>query len=302
MSTEPTPELTEGYVNAIREFLARYPSHASAARLATGSGSTCRAARVRCCHRRVQARRRDPALAVRAVFGSLQSEFELLREARTKPEREALAERIGADIERFQDKAALLKKQPNRGACASRVRGHCHGVPRRAPEPARSEGDAGIDTLLQTFRSVSRATRSLSAGRAHASRALRRLGRFSDAEALVRSHAGVLVQDGRSDLVESLGSEFMKAGTRLRKSGATEDARSAETVGGILFETLPDETAGQTRQTDAGAPLRIDRGDDIGGADVPGGLTRERPGLTTGHAWLARVAEERQDLAAATGY
>jgi tetratricopeptide (TPR) repeat protein len=305
MAVAPTPELAERYVAVARDFLAQYPSHASAPEARYRLGEYLQAQREFGAaieeYGQVEA---DLALEVRAVFGMLQSEFELLREARTKPEREALAERIGRDLARFRDKAVLLEKQKSKGdvplaefqatvtlfqAAYLSLGGHA--------------ADAEIDTLLADFPERFSEQQSLlpQAVRMRLG-ALDRLGRFGEAERLANDHAAVMLQDGRVDLVENLASEFMKAGARRREHGAPDEARAAETVARVLFEALPEEAAGQTKRKLTLARLYESAGQMESAEKTYDEVLRDNGDSVAAVRGLAHVAEERRDLAAAAGY
>jgi len=302
MAGEPTPELAQRYEQALRAFLAQYPKHASAAEARYRLGEYLQAQREFVPaideYRQVAG---DTALEVRAVFGILQSEFDLLREGRTRREREALAERIGADLTLFWERVGLLEKRANKG-----------GVPLPEFEATvtlfqaaylslrGTDGDVEIDTLLAGFADRFPGQQNLlpQAARMRLG-ALQRLGRFAEAERLAREQAAVLAQDGRVDLVESLAQGFMKAATRRREQGAPEEAREAETVARMLFEALPDAARGETKTKLTLARLCESTGELERAEQAYREVLSEDAGSVAAMRGLARVAEERRDLAQA---
>jgi TolA-binding protein len=305
MATVPTPELAERYVAAARDFLAQYPSHASAPEARYRLGEYLQAQRDFAAaieeYRHVEG---DPGFEVRAAFGTLQSEFELLREARTKPEREALAERIGSGLSRFRDKAASLEKQKSKSDVPLAEFEATVTLFQAAYLSLRGNAaDAEIDALLADFPARFAGQQSLlpQAVRMRLG-ALERLGRFDEAERLAKAHSAAMLHDGRADLVENLANEFVRAAARRRERGAAEEARAAETVARILFEMLPAEAAGQMKRKLTLARLYESAGEIDSAEKAYDEVLRHNGDSVVAIRGLARVAEERRDLRAAAGY
>lgn len=306
LAVDPLPETSEQYATALREFVTRYPTHGSVAEARHRLGEFLQAqgefGPAVQEYRLVQG---DPGLEVRALFGTLQCEFELLRQVRTRDEREALAEQIGGDLARFRERAAILRSKKNSDGLALAQ----FEAPVTLFEAAYlslrgSAADAEIDALLADFpkRFPDRSDLMPQAVRMRLG-ALQRLGRFTEAEQFARTYRGVLRQDGRADLVENLAGAFLDAASRARRKheGAAE-AGAAEAVARILFEELPAEPPGQTKRRLTLARLYESAGDNKAAEAVYQDILHEDGNAPLALRGLARIAEQRGDLASAADF
>ena len=241
---------------------------------------------------------------MRATFGRLQSEFELLRESRTRQAREELAENIRLDLGRFWDSSVELDKQGNAAGVPLREFQATVMLFQAAYHSLRgTDDDEQIDELLADFVQRFPEQRDLhpQAARMRLG-ALQRLGRFAAAEKLVREQGGVLVQDGRVDLMEDLAQGFMRDGARCRQQGDPQGGKAADMVARLLFEALPEDQAGQTATKLSLARLCESTGDVKKAEKLYNEILKEKENSPVALHGLARVSEMRGDLSAAAGY
>jgi hypothetical protein len=254
MAEEPTPELTEQYAAALRAFLEKSPDHPNAYEAHYRLGELLHAQREFQAaideYRKVSG---DPAFELRARFGALQSEFELLREAQSIPEREQIVTTIGEDLASFWKQVANLDraKYPDlpleefeaKATLFQAVHGSL---------ASRRDGDEEITRLLADFAERYPNQRDIlpQAVRLRL-RSLQRLGRFSEAVSEVQKHQSVLIEDGRVDSVEQLATGFMKAAARRKSKGELAAAKDAEQAALLLYEALASDgqPPGKTKLT-----------------------------------------------------
>lgn len=254
VARQPTPEMTERYARAVRDFLSRHPDHRYVAEAQFRLGELLQAQREFAAAADAYAAvRGDPSLQLRARFATLQCQFELLGASDgtdAAAQRRARLEAIGGNLERFAQESAALEKTA--GASAATV---VHPLQAKVAimravyfKLLPGEHDAEIDRALAGFESAYPDEKDLLPQVVRLRlEADQRRGRFAEAEAEVKAHGAVLVTGIGRQGVEELAVAFIREGARRRaKEGdAANDAAQKVALG--LYELLADGSDGNAR-------------------------------------------------------
>jgi hypothetical protein len=241
MAKQSTPASSDRYAAALTELVSRnpeqpmiYEAHYRLGEYRQASGQFDDAIA------EYAAVRGDPGFELRARFGTVQSRFELLKTDTDPHTRAARLEAIGQDIEAFRSQLAEVKAKQKGPADAATQELEAKATLLRAvylslhggddEQVASSLADFGPrfpqqpDLLPQAVR--------LRLG------ALLQLGKYADAEQVVKQNIDVLAKENRADAVDGLASGYAKAGAHRKTQGDAAGADAAWRVALALYQVL----------------------------------------------------------------
>ncbi len=247
----------------------------------------------------------DPGFELRARFGTLQCQFELLRDRQEPPARAALLADIGRGLERFwQEVRALQDKKDRAELPLADFSAKATLLQAVYLSLRRTDADAEVAALLADFARRFPEQRELlpQAVRLRLA-ALRQLGQFGEAEREVTQHAAALRDDPRRAAIEPLAGSFVKAGAQRKREGDTTAGQAAERVALQLYEILSEADGG----TDDKRQLTVARlyeatGNLDGAATLYEQILDVHGTSLAALSGLARIAEVRGDYGAALRY
>jgi len=231
MAKEATPELSERYVKALTEFTEQNADHPMAYearyRLAEYRQSHGDYEQAIAAYAAVSG---DPAVELRARFGSLQSRFELLKSDTDPAARTARLDAIGADLDALWKQAKALEAK-QKGAVDPALQELEAKATLLQAVYLSLRGDGGdekvaasladFDTRFPQQQDLWPQAVRLRLG------ALLQLGRFADAEHAVQQNAAVLAKENRPEAIEALAASYAKAGSRHKADGDDSGAAAA---------------------------------------------------------------------------
>jgi len=303
MARQPTSELGDRYLAAVQSFLRDHPDHPSAAeaRYRLGEYRQTRGEYEAAIEAYGEVHG-DPGFELRARFGALQSDFELLKRA-DPSQRGARLDAVGESLRRFWEQTAAgagkelgdvpLKEFEAKASLLKAVYLSLRGA----------DGNAEVAKLLADFDQRFPGQKDLlpQAVRLRLA-ALRQLGRFEDAEAEMKAHAQALREENRTDAIEQLAAGFAKAGAQRRKDGAA-DALAADRVALQLYGLIDGGpgTANVTRELTV-ARLNESTGNLAVARSIYERILADNGSSLTSLRGLARIAEQSHDRDAALHY
>lgn len=290
---EADAALLPRYEAALQEFLAEHPSHpmASEARYRLGEsrqgGGEFEAAIA--AYEMVQG---DPALRLRARFGTLQCRFELLKGDGEPSARAARLEAIGADLDAVDALAAEVAKAQAGDVALQELQAKATLLRAVYLSLRGPGGDEAVVALLADFDTRFPQQTALwpQAVRLRLG-ALAALDRFADAEAAVQQHGAALRAEQRPEALDGLAATFSRAAARRRNEGDAAGSEAAARTALALYALVGD--GGGVKQQLAMANLRATTEDWAGAAAIYREVLAADPKSLVALRGLAR-AEEAQ--------
>jgi len=245
----------------------------------------------------------DPAFELQAAFATAQCRFELYKLAATADERATVLAAVGADLDAFA--ARIAKTSAKDGASLPlEAMGAKAAVMRAVARKLQAEPDhAGVVAALDDFEAQYPGQAELLAQVARLRlEALRELGEFAAARAVVEGHGDALLAELGAAAMEEIAVTFIRAGARRSGEGDKSANEAAQRVALAVYERLggADEVGTRTKLTLA--RLHENTGDlDAAAALYGEALAGEKVSLAALRG-LARIAEAQQRLDDALGY
>jgi tetratricopeptide (TPR) repeat protein len=246
----------------------------------------------------------DPGFELRARFGALQSQFELLKQADSPEARDRRLAAIGESLDRYWERARGFdaKKAGDQplaefSAKATLMQAVYTGL-------HKTDADAEVVSVLSDFEKKYPEQKELfpQAVRLRLG-ALRGLGKWQEAEALVTANAEALRQNTEADKIEALATSFAKAASSRQAKGDAEGSKAASRVALRLYELGGENDDSPDGKRLLGVAKLYESTNDLDGAARLYGKVLERnQSSLTAIGGLARVSELRKDFAAARGY
>lgn len=244
----------------------------------------------------------DPAFELRARFATLQCHFELLQEAAPgtpPPQRAAWMKAIEEGLEQFPKLAAEYEKRGGKSDSVplAQMRGKW-AILRAAFDSIQAQPDhARIAVTLDGFEKQYPDLQDLLPQVVKLRLlALQQLGRFPEATAEVKRHAGLLAAHNEPRVIEEMAGGFIRAGANRKNSEGAEAYTNAEQTALALYELL-------IGGSETGVKTKLTLGrlyENTGELDKSAALYREcleaNPGLLPAMRGLARIAEAQQRL------
>lgn len=305
MAQKPDDALGQRYAAALRDLLARFPEHKSAAEVHYRLGEYLQGGRqfdaALAEYDRVAG---DPGFELRARFGMIQSAFELLKEGPDPAKQKALLARIGADLERFQEQARAFERQTKQSDVPLKEFQAKVTVFRAVYTSLTvPDGDARIADLLADFPRRYPDQRDLHAQAVRLRLgALRGLGRFTEAEKETADYFDVLRAEGNRDALEKLAASFVQAGARRKAQGDAAGAKAAAQVALRLYQALPAAGGGADDKTKLTLAQLYEGTEPERAEALYQELIQQNENSVVVLRGLARVAEARNQLPQALGY
>lgn len=306
MAGGAAPELAPAFRTAAAEYAAEHPDHRSVYEAYYRLGELLQAegkfAEAIAMYAKVAG---DPVFELRSRFATLQSQFELLRELPARgPEaarRPAVLEAIGALLPAVDAGARALR--PGDGAPAAQID---QMLAKTAVMQAAYLGmtGGGDEAILDAVRDYERTYP------AHADlfptvlrmrlEALRRLGRFAEADAEVTAHGAAFAPAELRETADALARLYSRAAARAARGSETVAADAARVVARKLYEiALDGGTSGKRTARLTLARLYEQTGAAGKAAPIYEELLRDDPAMLAARRGLAGLAEQRGDLPAA---
>jgi outer membrane protein assembly factor BamD (BamD/ComL family) len=298
MAEAADTELTERYVAALRELLARHPDHQHVIEAryrlgeylqATGSFAEAIAE-----YEQVSG---DEGYALRARFGILQSRFEILRAGVAPDAREKLIVEIGRELDLYDQQAARLAAADPPTEVPLQEFG-AKVVLLRAVYLSLSGREGEVAPLLAGFGDTYPEAADLQPQAVRMRlMSLQRTGEFAAARDAVTANREVLAEEGQAEALRALAAGFSKAG---RDSSEPKSAAAAADVAALLFEiAAADGQTANRQQRISMAHLYEKAGEFDRAAAAYDEILAANPDSLDAIRGLARVAEARGDLVAA---
>jgi tetratricopeptide (TPR) repeat protein len=305
MASEPTPALEERYRNALNDFLEKNPDYKLAyearyrlAELLQANGQFEEAIGE---YAKVKG---DPELELRARFGSLQCEFEQLRNLPNPAARSEHLAKIGEHLDAFWKAARGREKSKKPTESLREITAKATLLQAVYLSMQEEDHSAEVAELLADFQQrfpgqedlLSQALRLRLV-------ALRETGALAEAEQIVETHAQALSADPNQEALERLAASFSKAAAKYKGGGDSERGRQADRVALALYGVLcePEGAASDRRQLTI-AQLSESTGDLDRAAATYEQILRANPNSLASIHGLARIAEKRNDTKTALDY
>jgi tetratricopeptide (TPR) repeat protein len=305
MAGEPTAELEERYRNALNDLLGKNPDYKLAyearyrlAELLQANGEFEKAIDE---YAKVKG---DPELELRAQFGSLQCEFEQIRNLPNPAARSEHLTKIGEHLQVFWKQARALEKSKKSAGSLPEVTAKATLLQAVYLSMQEEDHSAEVAELLADFdQRFPQQEDLLSQALRLRLVALRETGEVAEAERIVKSHAEVLSADPNQEALERLAVSFSKAGAKYKGIGDSEKARQADGVALALYGIIrePEGAAGDRRSLTI-AQLYESTGDSDRAASTYEEILQESPKSLASLHGLARIAEKKNDTKTALDY
>jgi hypothetical protein len=248
MSKQGTPALADRYAAAMTEFIAQnpdhpmiYEAHYRLAEYRQANGQFSEAIEE---YAKVTG---DPSFELRARFGTLQSRFELLKTDTDPQNRQAGLAAIGKDLDTLwaEDKELKAKQKGNADPALQEIEAKAALLQAVYVSLRGEGGDEQVAASLADFGQRFPQQQDLlpQALRLRLG-ALLALGRFADAEQVVKQNADALARENRPDALEGLAESYAKAGARRKTQGDGAGADGASRVALALYQVV-DQSGGQ---------------------------------------------------------
>ena len=305
IARQSTPELAQRFRQAATEYVTDHPDHQSVYeayyRLGEMLQSDGKFADAIPMYVKVKG---DPLFELRARFGTLQSQFELLGALPPRgpgaARRKELLAAIGRSLDDVDKGLAGLDKAD---ASSDEFRGIAgKTAAMRAAYLSFAEGkDEQILAALKDYESKYPAQAELFPTVLRMRlEALQRLGRYAEAEAEVTAHGSVFQTVEQREAADALAKRFLESAARADKKGGAADAKAARQTALKLYEiTLEDGAKGETRTKLTMARLYETTGEPAKAKDLYEGMLAQDPKLLGALRGLARLAEEKKDYPSA---
>lgn len=305
MANEPTPALEERYRNAMNDLLEKNPDYKLAyearyrlAELLQANGQFEKAIDE---YAKVEG---DPELELRAQFGSLQCEFEQIRNLPNPAARSKHLAKIGEHLDVFWKEARALEKSKKPSESLQEVTAKATLLQAVYLSMQEVDHSAEVAKLLADFEQRFPGQKDLLSQALRLRLvALRESGALAEAERIVEAHAEVLSADPNQEALERLADSFNKAGARYKGGGESEKAEQADRVALALYGIVrePEGAASSRRQLTI-AQLAESTGDLARAASTYEEILRTNPHSLASLRGLARIAEEKSDTKRALDY
>ena len=294
------PQLAPLYLAALQVFLQESPSHPMAGeahyRLGESLQGNSEFAAAIDEYAKVSG---DPALVLRARFGTLQSRFELLKGDADPQARKARLDAIGQDLDAVDTQAKALAA-PQKGADVALQELQAKATLLRAVYVSLrgAGGDEQVAVLLVDFDQRFPQQKDLlpQAVRLRLG-ALATLNRFAEAEAAVQQFGAALQAEQRNEAIETLAATYAKAAPRRKAEGDGPGAEAAARTALALYGLAGD--GGGVKQQLAMAGLRESTNDWAGAAKIYHQVLAADPNSLLAVRGLARAAEAQGQTAEA---
>jgi TolA-binding protein len=309
VAKHPSPDFSAQYEQAVREYLTRYPEHKSSFEAQFRLGELLQAQ-----HKFADAVHAyaavhgDPAFELRAVFATLQCNFELLQavDARTgAAQRTALLKDIGPDLAKFNTQAAEYEKRGakndqlplNQMRAKVAVMNAVYATVQPQPnDQAVLDALAGFEKKFPDEQDLLPQVVRLRVS------AEQHLGRFSDAEAEVRAHGPLLLSTFGTAAIEDLAVGFVRAGAQRKSTAGAAANQAAEHVALQLYELLVADSDGNSKTKLTLARLYENTDQLQQAADLYAEILRATNDSPAALRGLGRIAEAEKRLPDALGY
>lgn len=305
MAAGPNPELAPAYVDSMRSYLKKHPDHRFAYEVRYRLGEYLQADnQFDAAIVEYQQVKGDPGFELRAAFGTLQSQFEGLKGRPDPAARAQIMGRIGQSLDQFAEKSRAFQQQKVKGDVPVKEFEAKVAVLEAVYLSLKGEeGDVRIAELLAGYPQKYPEQTDLfpQAVRLRLG-ALRRLGRFADADKEVRTNVTVVAADGRVDLVEELATGFAKAGAK-KKAQDPAAAKAASQVALALYEVaIPQDGVSDDKKKLTLAHLYESTDEPQQAETLYKEVLVRTDGSLPALRGLARLAEDRKDVAGASDY
>jgi tetratricopeptide (TPR) repeat protein len=253
MAAQSSPALSDRYAAALTDFVAQnpdhpmiYEAHYRLAEYRQASGQFGEAIEE---YDRVGG---DPTYELRARFGVLQSRFELLKTDTDPQARRRRLDAIGGDLDAFWARDKQVRAG-QKGSGDPALQGLEAKATLLQAVYLSLRGDGGDEKVAASLADFGQRFPQQPELLPQAVRlrlgALLQLGRFTDAEQVVKQHADALAAENRPDAIEGLAASYAKAGTRRQGQGDTAGAESAARVALALYQVVDGTgTSGDMKQ------------------------------------------------------
>jgi hypothetical protein len=249
MSKQSTPALADRYATAMTEFIAQnqdhpmsYEAHYRLAEFRQANGQFSEAIEE---YGKVAG---DPSFELRARFGTLQSRFELLKTDTNPQTRQERLAAIGRDLDALwaEDKELKAKQKGAADPALQELEAKATLLQAVYVSLRGEGGDEQVAASLADFGQRFPQQQDLlpQAMRLRLG-ALLALGRFADAEQVVKQNADVLAKENRPDALEGLAASYAKAGARRKAQGDGTGADGASRVALALYQVLDQSGGGR---------------------------------------------------------
>ncbi len=292
----PEAAASPAYETAMRDYLTRFPTHKNAYEAAFRLGEWLHAQKrfpeAIDAYTKVQG---DPVFETRAAFGSLQSRYEILQADVAKlsaTDRTALLAAIGKDLATFERRAAAVesRKELNLAPLRAKV-----AVMRAVYTNLQPNPDAQV--VLDLVKDFERRFPESKDLYPQAARlrivADQALGKFTDAEADVKTYGPALVQNYGTAAIEELAVGFVREGARRNAQDPNANVQ-AQQVALRLYEQLPGEGDAATKKSLTLARLYENTGDVKRANELYTQALTSKSDSFSAIRGLARIAEKEQ--------
>ena len=254
VAVDPTAVEPERYENALRSFLKDYPEHASAFeaqfRLAEYMQAQGQYTQATATYAKVKG---DPSFELQALFGTLQCSFGLLQDTPRDPGRKQLLEKISGELDRFEADVAAYEAKPPKDdqTPVKQMRAKVAIMKavylRQQPQVNQEAVVAALAGFEDKYGPQDDLLPQLVRLRLEAYQSL---GRFAEAEAVVRKHGAVIAKFEPAQ-VEQLAVGFIREGARRSGRGDKAANEAAQQVALRFYETLSagESTSAKTQLT-----------------------------------------------------
>jgi len=305
----PSPDFSAQYEQAVREYLTKHPEHKSAFEAQFRLGELLQAQHK--CADAVQAYAKvqgDPPFELRALFGTLQCNFEALHaiDAHTgAAQRTALLKEIGPNLQKFDKQAAEYEKRGAKndqvplGQMRAKVAVMNAVYASLQPEPQEQlvlDALAGFEKKYPDQQELLPQVVRLRLN------AEQHLGRFSEAEADVKAHGQLLRSTYGTAAIEDLAVAFVREGARRKSKEGAAVNQAAEQVALQLYELLVSDSESSSKSKLTLARLYENTDQLKKAADLYGEILHANGDSTAALRGLGRIAEVEKRLPDALGY